>query len=95
MATKRKGIRKNRKIKFSEKNYIEKTYMRRGKAVIPVKLEKISDLYMEHDYKQVELADSVWKNKGMVFLNGENEYLKEHYKNVISKDKNLKKKSKL
>ena len=41
MATKRKGIRKNRKIKFSEKNYIEKTYMRRGKAVIPVKLEKI------------------------------------------------------
>ena len=59
MATKRKGIRKNRKIKFSEKNYIEKTYMRRGKAVIPVKLEKISDLYMEHDYKQVELADSV------------------------------------
>lgn len=59
MAAKRKGRRKNRKIKFSEKNYIEKTYMRRGKAVIPVKLEKISDLYMEHDYKQVELADSV------------------------------------
>ena len=59
MAAKRKGRRKNRKIKFSEKNYIEKNYMKRGKAIIPVKLEKISDLYMEHDYKQMELADSV------------------------------------
>ena len=59
MAAKRKGKRKNRKIKFSEKNYIEKNYMKRGKAIIPVKLEKISDLYMEHEYKQMELADSV------------------------------------
>ena len=59
MAKKRKGRRKNRKIKFSEKNYIEKNYMKRGKAVIPVKLEKISDLYMKHDYKQMELSDSV------------------------------------
>lgn len=59
MSKKRKGRRKNRKIKFSEKNYVEKNYMKRGKAVIPVKLEKISDLYMEHDYKQMELSDSV------------------------------------
>jgi len=59
MPAKRKGRRKNRKIKFSEKNYVEKNYMQKGKAVIPVKLEKISDLYMEHDYKQMELADSV------------------------------------
>ena len=59
MATKRKGIRKNRKIKFSESNYIEKNYMKRGKAVIPIKLENISDLYMKHDYKQMELSDSV------------------------------------
>lgn len=59
MPAKRKGRRKNRRIKFSESNYIEKNYMRRGKAVIPVKLEKISDLYMEHDYKQMELSDSV------------------------------------
>ena len=59
MPSKRRSIRQNRKIKFSESNYVEKNYMQRGKAVIPVKLEKISDLYMEHDYKQMELADSV------------------------------------
>ena len=59
MATKRKGNRKNRRIKFSELNYVEKNYMQRGKAVIPIKLEKISDLYMKHDYKQMELSDSV------------------------------------
>ncbi len=59
MATKRKGIRKNRKIKFSEKNYIEKTYMNRTRAVIPVQLDSIDDLYMKHDYKKMELSDSV------------------------------------
>ena len=59
MPAKRKGKRKNRKIKFSESNYVEKNYMSRGKAIIPVKLEKISDLYMKHDYKQMELSDSV------------------------------------
>lgn len=59
MPTKRKGKRKNRKIKFSELNYVEKNYISKGKAVIPVKLEKISDLYMKHDYKQMELSDSV------------------------------------
>ena len=59
MPAKRKGKRKNRKIKFSELNYVEKNYMQRGKAVIPIKLDKISDLYMKHDYKQMELSDSV------------------------------------
>ena len=59
MPAKRKGNRKNRKIKFSELNYVEKNYMRKGKAVIPVKLDNISDLYMKHDYKQMELSDSV------------------------------------
>ena len=59
MPARRKGKRKNRRIKFSELNYVEKNYMQRGKAVIPVKLEKISDLYMKHDYKQMELSDSV------------------------------------
>ena len=59
MPAKRKGKRKNRKIKFSEANYVEKNYMKKGKAVIPVKLEKISDLYMKHDYKEMELSDSV------------------------------------
>ena len=59
MPAKRKGNRKNRKIKFSELNYVEKNYMKRGKAIIPVKLDKISDLYMKHDLKQMELSDSV------------------------------------
>ena len=59
MPAKRKGKRKNRRIKFSELNYVEKNYMQRGKAVIPIKLDKISDLYMKHDYKQMELSDSV------------------------------------
>ena len=59
MPAKRKGKRKNRKIKFSELNYVEKNYMQRGKAVIPVKLNQISDLYMKHDYKQMELSDSI------------------------------------
>ena len=59
MPAKRKGNRKNRRIKFSELNYVEKNYMQRGKAIIPIKIEKISDLYMKHDYKQMELSDSV------------------------------------
>ena len=59
MPAKRKGKRKNRKIKFSELNYVEKNYMQKGKAVIPIKLDRISDLYMKHDYKQMELSDSV------------------------------------
>ena len=59
MAIKRNVRRKNRKIKFSENKYVEKYYFQEGKAVIPVKLDKVSDLYMKHDYKQLELADSV------------------------------------
>ena len=48
MPAKRKGKRKNRRIKFSELNYVEKNYMRKGKAVIPVKLDKIDDLYFNN-----------------------------------------------
>lgn len=59
MENKRSARRKNRKIKFSEDKYVEKYYMRDGKGVIPVQLDKVSDLYMEHDYKQMELSDSV------------------------------------
>ena len=59
MPARRKGKRKNRRIKFSELNYVEKNYMQKGKAVIPVKLDKIEDLYMKHDYKQMELSDKV------------------------------------
>lgn len=59
MAAKRSKRRKNRKIKFSEDAYIEKNYMKGGKAIIPIKLEKLSDLYMKHDYKQMELSDEM------------------------------------
>jgi len=51
--------RKNRKIKFSEINYVEKHYMRGSKAVIPIKVEEIRDLYMKHDYKKMELSNSL------------------------------------
>ncbi|MBQ8131441.1 MAG: hypothetical protein IJ193_03030 [Bacilli bacterium] len=61
MENKRSVRRKNRKIKFSEDRYVDKYYMRDGKAVIPVQLDRVSDLYMEHDYKQMELSDSVCK----------------------------------
>ena len=53
--------RKNRKIKFSEINYVEKHYMKNGKAVIPIKVEEIRDLYMRHDYKKMELSNSLLK----------------------------------
>lgn len=56
---KRNVRRRNRKIKFSEIDYVEKNYMVDDKAIIPVELNKIEDLYMLHDYKKMELADSV------------------------------------
>lgn len=53
--------RKNRKIKYNEENYINLNYMVNGKAVIPVELESVDDLFMKHDYKQFELSDDVCK----------------------------------
>lgn len=32
-----------------------------GKAVIPVELENVNDLFMKHDYKKFELSDDVCK----------------------------------
>ena len=61
MESKRSKRRRNRKIKFSEKEYIEKLYIKDGKAIIPVELEKPDDLYMKHDYLKRELSDSVCK----------------------------------
>ena len=51
--------RRNRKILFDEDNYIEKYYYKDGKVIIPLLLEKVSDLYMKHDFKQMEVAYSV------------------------------------
>ncbi len=59
MINKKYSRRKNRKIKFSEDRYIEKYYMKDDIAVIPVELKKETDLYMRHDFKKMELSDSV------------------------------------
>ena len=59
MESKRSVRRRNKKIKFSEEQYVENYYMVNGKAVIPVELKNANDLYMEHDYKKLELSDSV------------------------------------
>ena len=50
---------RNRKIKFREADYIERHYIREGKAVIPIYLKKIDDLYMKHDYKKLALSDEL------------------------------------
>lgn len=53
--------RKNRRIKYNEVDYIKKNYVVDGKAVIPILLEKIDDLFMKHDYKKFEVSDDVCK----------------------------------
>lgn len=50
---------KNRKIKFRESDYIEKHYIKDGKAIIPIQLNSIDELYMKHDYKKLALSDEV------------------------------------
>ena len=57
---KNKHYRKNHKIRYSEKDFIEKNYMKDGKAVIPIKVSKLSDLYMKHDYLKLDLSDEVF-----------------------------------
>lgn len=57
----KKKTRKNRRIKYNEENYINKNYMVNDKAVIPVDLEKVDDLFMRHDYKKYEMSDDVCK----------------------------------
>lgn len=50
---------KNRKIKFREADYIEKHYIKDGKAIIPIHLNNINELYMKHDHKKLALYDEV------------------------------------
>lgn len=57
----KKIARRNRRIKYNEENYINKNYMVNDKAVIPVDLEKVDDLFMRHDYKKYEMSDDVCK----------------------------------
>ena len=35
-------------------------YMKDGKAVIPRKISKLSDLYLKHDYLKLDLSDEVF-----------------------------------
>lgn len=50
----------NRKIKFREKDYVENNYIREdGKAVIPIELNSIDDLYMKHDYEKLVISDDI------------------------------------
>lgn len=50
----------NKKIKFREKDYVERNYIREdGKAIIPISLDSIDNLYMKHDYKKLVLSDDV------------------------------------
>lgn len=51
--------RLNHKIKYSEKDYVKKNYMKNGKAVIPIKIKKLDELYMKHDYLKLDLSDEV------------------------------------
>ena len=50
----------NHRIRYSEKDYVEKNYMKDGKAVIPIKINKLDELYMEHDYLKLDLSDQVF-----------------------------------
>ena len=49
----------NHRIRYSEKDYVKKNYMKDGKAVIPIKVNKLDDLYMKHDYLKLDLSDGV------------------------------------
>ena len=54
------GRKKNHKIRYSEKDYVKQNYIRNGKAVIPIKINKLDDLYMKHDYLKLDLSDEVF-----------------------------------
>ena len=56
---KKHSILKNRKIRFREADYVEKNYIRNGKAVIPIRLNSTKELYMKHDYKDLALSDEL------------------------------------
>ena len=50
----------NHRIRYSEKDFVEKNYMKDGKAVIPIKINKLDDLYMKNDYLKLDLSDHVF-----------------------------------
>lgn len=50
----------NHRIRYSEKDFVEKNYIKDGKAVIPIKINKLDDLYMKNDYLKLDLSDHVF-----------------------------------
>ena len=56
---KNRKVRKNRKIRYNEELFLNKHYVEHGKAVIPILLEDINDLYMKHDYKKLEMSNKI------------------------------------
>ena len=52
---------RNRKIKFSEADYIDKHYIDGDNAIIPINLDSVDDLYMKHDFKKLALSDELCK----------------------------------
>ena len=54
-------IFRNRKIKFSEADYIDKHYIDGDNAIIPINLDSIDELYMKHDFKKLALSDEICK----------------------------------
>ena len=50
---------KNRKIKFREADYIEKHYIKDGKAIIPIHLNSIDELYLKNDHIKLAMSDEV------------------------------------
>ena len=58
---KNRKVRKNRKIRYNEEMFLKKHYVEHGKAVIPILLEDINDLYMKHDYKKLEMSNGIFE----------------------------------
>ena len=77
----------NHKIRYSEKDYVEKNYMKDGKAVIPIKINKLDDLYMKHDYLKLDLSDEVFdyiEEIAYIIPTNVNIVLEIHYHDEIS-----------
>ena len=58
---KKSKIRTNRRIGYNEDKFVKENYMFNGKAIIPIILEDIDDLYMKHDYKKIEMSNDMFE----------------------------------
>lgn len=77
----------NHKIRYREKDYVQKNYMKDGKAVIPIKINKLDDLYMKHDFLKLDLSDEVFdyiEEIAYIIPTNVNIVLEVHYHDEIS-----------